>query len=99
MSKFIKWIRKVLSFPRGPPPETPTIIHVPRAMHEMEWNAHYPSINRTRSPIVTCLAEDVILVFVKSAQGATDYRRLKEVCYEYRVDSIDSVHSSLIQRA
>ena len=87
MSKFMKWIRNISSFLRGPPLEKPTIIHVPRAMHEMEWNAHYPSINRTRSRIVTFLAEDVIFVVVKSAQGATGYRRLIEVCYEYSVDT------------
>lgn len=90
MSKFIKWIRKVSSFPRGPPPpETPTIIHVPRAIHEMEWNARRrpEPVNWNRRPTVTCLREDVILVVVKSAQGATDYRRLKEVCHVYGLRS------------
>jgi hypothetical protein len=83
MSKFVNWIRKVSSFPRGPPPpETPTIIHVPRAIHEMEvWNARRQPVNRNRSPTVTYVQEDVILVVVKSAQGATEYRRLKEVCH------------------
>jgi hypothetical protein len=87
MSKFIKWIRKVSSSPHGPPPKTSTIIHVPRAEHEMEWNEHQPRKPIGSRTTVTLLSNDVIFVIVKSAQGATEHRELKEVCCEYRIDT------------
>jgi hypothetical protein len=88
MSKFIKWIRKVSSSPHGPPPKTSTIIHVPRAEHEMEWNKHQPRKPiGSRATATSVLTDDVIFVVVKSAQGATEHRELKEVCCEYRIDT------------